>query len=290
MTCQHCNTWVLDGEHRCPRCGRRVRLTAWPSVRSSYPVAATAVAPAYDYPPEAPAADRSSPAPAQPEPMGQQALFAGQSSEPRVIPFESLTSQAELESIRARAAGLVRPEPVKAAKVEVRRARTRRRRSENQRRFEFLDQQEVVSPPESDIACDAPVAPPLLRLQAALVDGALMAIGCIAPLAIYSYWGGPLELNRHLLPFAVVALLTVPVFYQLLWMIAGHDTVGMASAGIELVDFDGNPPSAERRFCRFWGSWISLLAAGLGLIWSLVDQDGLTWHDHISGTFPTIRA
>ncbi len=33
---------------------------------------------------------------------------------------------------------------------------------------------------------------------------------------------------------------------------------------------------------------LSLFAGGIGLVWSLVDEDGLTWHDHISATFPTI--
>jgi uncharacterized RDD family membrane protein YckC len=210
-------------------------------------------------------------------------------TDPRVIPFESLTTQTERESIRARAAGLLRPEPVKAAKVEVRHARAKKG-SENQRRLDFFGQQEVLSPPQSDIICDAPVAPPALRLQAALVDGALMAIGCLVPLAMYLYRGASLTLDKHLLPFAMLALLTVPVFYKLLWTIAGRDSIGMTSAGLELVDFDGNPPSRERRYQRFFGSWISLLAAGIGLIWAFVDQDGLTWHDHISGTFPTIRS
>ncbi|MGH9584422.1 MAG: RDD family protein [Bryobacteraceae bacterium] len=269
-------------------------MTPWHSAQSAYPVAATAVARAYDYAPEPAAVDRAfvaqPPVPADRQETGQQPLFATQPAEPRVIPFESLTTQAERESIRARAAGLPRPEPVKAAKVELRRARTRQTRSENQRRLDFFGQQEVLSPPQSDIICDAPVAPPLLRLQAALVDGALMAIGCIAPLTIYWYRGGPLALNRHLLPFAALALLTIPLFYKLLWTIAGRDTIGMTSTGIELVDFDGNPPSAERRYQRLVGGWISLLAAGIGLIWSLVDQDSLAWHDHISGTFPTIRS
>ncbi len=283
MTCQHCNTWVLDGEHRCPRCGRRVRLTAWHSAQSSYPVAASAVAPAYDYAaePPLPAADTQGP--------GQQQLFPTQPAEPRVIPFESLTTQAERESIRARAAGLARPEPVKTEKVELRRARGRQSRSENQRRFDFFGHQEVVLQPQSDIICDAPVAPPLLRLQAALVDGALMAAGCLALLAIYWLRGGTLDLSKHLLPFAAIALLMVPVFYKLLWTAAGRDTIGMTSTGLELVDFDGNPPSAERRYYRLLGSWIGLLAAGIGLVWALVDQDGLAWHDHISGTFPTLR-
>ncbi|MGH9655540.1 MAG: RDD family protein, partial [Bryobacteraceae bacterium] len=90
-------------------------------------------------------------------------------------------------------------------------------------------------------------------------------------------------------PFAAIALLMVPVFYKLLWTAAGRDTIGMTSTGLELVDFDGNPPSAERRYYRLLGSWIGLLAAGIGLVWALVDQDGLAWHDHISGTFPTLR-
>jgi len=34
---------------------------------------------------------------------------------------------------------------------------------------------------------------------------------------------------------------------------------------------------------------LSLCSAGLGLIWSLADEEGLTWHDHMSKTFPTIR-
>jgi uncharacterized RDD family membrane protein YckC len=64
----------------------------------------------------------------------------------------------------------------------------------------------------------------------------------------------------------------------------------MRKAGLQLVDFDGNPPSQARRYLRLFGSILSFLAAGIGLIWSLVDEDRLTWHDHISSTFPTIAS
>ena len=30
-----------------------------------------------------------------------------------------------------------------------------------------------------------------------------------------------------------------------------------------------------------------VLPAGLGLLWALVDEESLTWQDHISHTFPT---
>jgi uncharacterized RDD family membrane protein YckC len=290
MHCQHCDTWVLDDEHRCPRCGRRVR--SWPVgiARTAYPVNAAATAPKYDYIREPSSAEPVLHTATEPETAAQQQLFATPWTDPRVIPFESLTTQAERESIRARAAGLSRPDPVKTGKVEARHLRPKKSRSENQRRFDFLGEQEVFSQPQCDILCDAPVAPPLLRLQAALVDGVLITIGCLPAFAFYIYSGGPLALDKHVLPFLVLLVLTVSVFYRLLWAIAGSDTPGMRSAGLELMDFDGHRPSPARRYQRFLGGWISLLAAGIGLIWALVDQDGLTWHDHISSTFPTIRA
>jgi hypothetical protein len=30
-----------------------------------------------------------------------------------------------------------------------------------------------------------------------------------------------------------------------------------------------------------------LIAGGLGIVWILVDEEQLAWHDHISKTFPT---
>lgn len=219
---------------------------------------------------------------------GQQPLFPNASVEPRVIPFDSLTTPAERESIRARAADLLRPEPVKTGKVEVRPARRRKSRSSHQGQLEFLTPEQGLHRPQSSILCDAPVTPSALRVEAAAIDAVLMAIGCLFGIGMFAYAGGHFSLDKHLLPFFAVALLTVPVFYKVLWTLAGQDTIGMKCAGIQLVDFDGNPPSLERRYQRLFGCFISFLAAGMGMIWSLVDEDSLTWHDHMSGTFPTI--
>jgi hypothetical protein len=46
-------------------------------------------------------------------------------------------------------------------------------------------------------------------------------------------------------------------------------------------------PLASKRALRQMVSLLSLLSAGLGLVWALVDEENLTWHDHISKTFPT---
>src|SRR3954451_17235700 len=78
MTCQHCQTWILDDDHRCRRCGRRIRNTPSRISPTTYPIAATATAPAYDFPPEeVEASAPGSAANVHPEPRpGQQPLFS----------------------------------------------------------------------------------------------------------------------------------------------------------------------------------------------------------------------
>ena len=58
---------------------------------------------------------------------------------------------------------------------------------------------------------------------------------------------------------------------------------------MKLINFDGSPIDRRERGIRFAAAWLSLCSAGLGLLWSLADEESLTWHDHMSKTFPTIR-
>ncbi|MBV9158134.1 MAG: RDD family protein [Acidobacteriaceae bacterium] len=230
---------------------------------------------------------------ATPEPapkMGQQSLFPSSASPQRVISFDTLTTKAEREAIRARAVELARPVPVKTGKVELRHARGTKTRPTDQRGFDFLGKEAVPTQPQSNIICDAPVAPSALRIEAAIIDLLFMAVGSAFGLVMFRYEGGQFSFDKHTAPFFLLAILTVPLFYKMLWTFAGRDTIGMRWAGVRLVDFDGNPPSHQRRYQRFLGSILSLLAAGIGLVWALVDEDGLTWHDHISTTFPTLTS
>ncbi len=131
-----------------------------------------------------------------------------------------------------------------------------------------------------------------MRVTAAIVDGSFMLGGIL--LAIIPIWLAPIWFGTDLFPFdkrtlpllASVALAVCAV-YRLLWIAAGRDSAGMRAARLRLVDFYGRTPGRRLRYLRLFGSLISVLAAGLGVIWSLFDEDGLTWHDHISGAFPT---
>src|SRR5436305_544356 len=105
MTCQYCQTWVLDEGHRCRRCGRRVKSTSARISAQTYPVAATATAPGYEYEmePVETRSDTETVADSLPR-HGQQPLFSAPPSDSRVIPFDSLNPQAAQHLVRARAA------------------------------------------------------------------------------------------------------------------------------------------------------------------------------------------
>jgi uncharacterized RDD family membrane protein YckC len=140
---------------------------------------------------------------------------------------------------------------------------------------------------EAVIYCDAPVALPVHRLMAAAVDGSMISIGVALFLSIFFFSGGQIVFSKQstLLYAGVIAV--VVFLYRLLWCLGNGDTPGMHFAGLRLVNFDGRPPDREQRIFRLAASVLSLVSAGLGLVWALVDEESLTWHDHISKTFPS---
>jgi uncharacterized RDD family membrane protein YckC len=284
MTCQACQTWNSDDEHRCRRCGRRLRVTPTRHVRDSYPIAATALAYQHEVQNEPVIAPYDPPAAGE----GQQVLFTNP-NEGRVIPFDQLTSPAERESIRARAAQLAQPAVVKSAKVEVSARSSRRQPSKarDQQQFDFFGKSEVSNAPPSAIQCGAPVAPALLRLNAAVADGFMILLAAFVFLSALRLVLGPLPSGKYALIGYGIAFFGISVAYKLMWCFAGRDSFGVSAARLRIVDLDGNPPSQKRRFWRALSSLLSLGAAGLGLIWIFADADALGWHDQISGTFPT---
>jgi uncharacterized RDD family membrane protein YckC len=140
---------------------------------------------------------------------------------------------------------------------------------------------------EAVIYCDAPVALPAHRIIAAAVDASMVLIGLGIFFATFLVCGGDMLLGKQNIPFFAGVALVLAIFYRFLWCLAAGDTPGMRFAGLRLVNFDGRPPDREQRSLRQVASLLSLLSVGLGLVWALVDEENLTWHDHISKTFPT---
>jgi len=269
MTCEFCGSRNSSGEHRCRKCGRRPDDT----LTGDAPLHRTQGQLAMKVVPQAPPSPRrESGRPYQPS------LFQ---STGNVIPFESY---APVEPrVRPRTEGA----PAKAARP----ARRPSRVPEEQGSLDFL----AAAPPkprtlrtsvEAVIYCDAPVAVKLHRAVASALDWALVLIAYGAFLIVFHAMGGSVTLNRpNLMVFGGVLLL-FSAMYQLIWTLGCGETMGMHWTRLKLVTFDGFEPDKRQRIMRFLGSALSLCTL-VGMCWSLVDEEGLGWQDHMSRTFPT---
>jgi len=115
----------------------------------------------------------------------------------------------------------------------------------------------------------------------------MILIGLGAFLLLLHLFGGRILLTRATIPFYGAAALGVAFLYKLLWCLADSDSPGMLWTHLRLLNFDGHRPMRRQRMHRLFGSCVSLLPGGLGLLWILVDEESLGWHDHISRTFPS---
>ncbi len=123
------------------------------------------------------------------------------------------------------------------------------------------------------------------RLMAALVDGALSFIGFLTFVVVFCSCTAHPPTGRTALAAAAVSLLAICVAYQWLFFRFGEGTPGMRYAEIALCTLDDDNPTRRSMQRRVGALLLSALPLGLGLIWALFDEDGLGWHDRISGTY-----
>ncbi len=122
------------------------------------------------------------------------------------------------------------------------------------------------------------------RLLATGIDVAIMAAALSAFGVIFLRFNpirGPLPLLA-----AAVGILAVVLWmsYQFLFIVYIGSTPGLRAAGLELAKLDGSPVPRSTRRWRVLTSFLSAFAAGLGYLWSFLDQDSLCWHDRITRT------
>jgi uncharacterized RDD family membrane protein YckC len=306
MQCRYCRSWNEEDERRCVRCGRRLHLAASRPMglpgMDTMPLS-TATAPALEIVPDRDPILENAQAP-QVAPgtahtgtgQGgyQTSLFRDASNGPKVIPIPTLSpvrgrSNPEWERedrLRDESAQKLRASrPPKAA------ARRGAHRSDSQQSLDFYGahggQPAMGTQVEAVIYCDAPVALPAHRMIAATFDAAMVLLASGLVMGIFTIAGGSVAITAGNAVFFLGMTGILAMFYRLLWCVANGDTPGMRFAGLRLVDFDGHVPDRERRGMRQIAGILSLISAGLGLVWALVDEESLTWHDHISKTFPT---
>jgi len=161
----------------------------------------------------------------------------------------------------------------------------RRKVMPGQQALEFTHRS--AKPSDGVIYCDAPVAIPAHRAMAAALDASIIVMALAVFGIVFHLAGGIFLLNARTAPMFMGAAAGVVIFYRLLWCLANGDTAGQKWTRLRLVNFDGQTPTRAQRFYRTASGFLSLMAGGIGLLWGLVDEETLTWHDHISKTFPT---
>ena len=314
MKCSYCEFINISEEHRCQRCGRRllgtVKSASAQMAGGSARVAVRAVGanalaaqlvtnpvPEKRSEPQAVARpvafDTARTLDELPRRALQPSLF-GAELQPKIIPFDTLPRAAAVVAEPIRTEPGVEPE-AKPAKP--------RRAANPSTKKDVVDAQTTLDfrPPakpagrtlktnaEAVIYCDARVAAPVHRATAAALDASMVLLAFGVMLGTFLEFAHPGPFSRQALLVMGGLLVLTGLLYDLVFAIAGTITPGLRWTNLRLINFDGFAPDWRSRALRLTGYWISALSGGLGLLWALVDEENLTWHDHISKTFPTLR-
>ena len=123
------------------------------------------------------------------------------------------------------------------------------------------------------------------RLMAGTVDFALaIAIAAFLWLTFALGMAGSLApRTAELLGAGLFALASLA--YHAFFCVLSLRTPGMRYAGLSLCTFDDCIPTPVQMRRRLGAMTVSMLPFGLGMLWSLFDEDRLSWHDRYSQTY-----
>jgi len=123
------------------------------------------------------------------------------------------------------------------------------------------------------------------RFLSVVVDGTLMMGAFLAAAVGAASNMSQLPSMRETEVVAALALAATAILYKTVFSLFAEATPGMKYAGISLCTFDDKVPTRAQRVKRLCALCLSLLPMGLGLVWSIFDEDNLGWHDRLSGTY-----
>ena len=135
-------------------------------------------------------------------------------------------------------------------------------------------------------AANRPELAPLdRRLMAGVIDGAVV-------LAVAAFFWLSLALGmQHTMAIRAAEVLGAGVLiaaglaYHTFFSLLSLPTLGMRYAGLALCTFDECIPTPEQHRRRLVAMVLSMAPVGLGMVWSVFDEDRLSWHDRYSQTY-----
>jgi uncharacterized RDD family membrane protein YckC len=83
----------------------------------------------------------------------------------------------------------------------------------------------------------------------------------------------------------VLGVLGFAALYEWFFLTFAKVTPGMRYAQLSLCTFDEEIPTREQIRGRLKAMLISVLPMGLGMLWSVFDEDQMSWHDRLSKTY-----
>ena len=132
-------------------------------------------------------------------------------------------------------------------------------------------------------------APVERRLMAFAVDACCVGAGFAGCATAAGWVAGP-ALHGVGLPLlagmAAISLALFAVMYQALFFTLAEATPGMLYARIGLCTFGDSNPSRKAMRRRIVATLLAACPLGLGLAWTLLDDEGLGWHDRMSRMYP----
>jgi uncharacterized RDD family membrane protein YckC len=147
-----------------------------------------------------------------------------------------------------------------------------------------------AKPPPVDLSNAA--VPGLLRRIAALFYDSLLLAGVLmlaSALVTLINAGEPVPSGPLMWLFQLYLLAVIYLYFAWHWTHGGQ-TLGMRAWRLRLLRCDGHNLQQTDGLKRFVAAVLSLLPMGLGLLWCLVDPDGLAWHDRLSATRLVLEA
>lgn len=124
------------------------------------------------------------------------------------------------------------------------------------------------------------------RVMATLVDTAAVTAAFLA-FTLGVAWAAPeFPEGKQAAIAAGVVFLMLNLAYYMLFFSFGDSTPGMRYARVGFCTFSDENPSRKAIRLRMLSTVLAVSPMGLGILWALLDDEKLGWHDRISRMYP----
>lgn len=133
------------------------------------------------------------------------------------------------------------------------------------------------------------IAPLGWRMMAGVVDAGLIGGAFVLGTFIAAINMHRLPTGKSLEMAAIFGLIATWFVYHALFFSLAKSTPGMKYAGLSLSTMSGKVPNGAQLRSRLGAMALSILPVGFGMVWTLFDEQHLSWHDRISHTYLRLR-